>query len=114
MTVFVGWDMDSYSGGVGARLSGPPVWYPAYDHWSKAGEVPYPAMRILLVVHVICVSAFSDPEVVASEGLFRAVEGSVKVNEAVEFHQFWFSVGFWEEVYDCVVVADWAWTWEER
>ena len=60
--------------------------------------MPYPAMRILEVVHVIVVSALIDPEVVARVGLLRAPVGSVRVKEAVEFHQLRVSEGFWLEV----------------
>ena len=73
---------------------------------STAGLVLYPAVRMLLVVHVMVVSALIVPDVVASEGLFRAVDGGAKVKDAVLFHQFWFSAGFWAEVYDWVVVVD--------
>ena len=75
---------------------------------STAGLVLYPAVRMLEVVHVMVVSALIVPEVVASEGLFSAPDGGARVNDAVLFHQFWFSVGFWAEVYDWVVAVDWA------
>ena len=81
---------------------------------STAGDCPYPAIRMLLVVHVIVVSALMFPDVVGREGLFRAEEGGARVNEADEFHQFRFSVGFCAEVYDWVVVADWAWIWDSN
>ena len=69
---------------------------------------------MLLVVHVIVVSALMVPDVVGREGLFRAVDGGARVKEADEFHQFRFSVGFCAEVYDWVVVADWAWIWDSN
>jgi hypothetical protein len=67
---------------------------------STAGDCPYPAIRMLLTLHVIVVSAFMLPDVVGREGLFRAEEGGASVKDADEFHQFWFSAGFCAEVYD--------------
>ena len=97
VTVWVGCEMDSYLGGVGVKVILPDR-YPEYVNISTAGLVLYPAVRMLLVVHVMVVSALIVPEVVTSEGLFSAPDGGARVKEAVLFHQFWFSVGFWLDV----------------
>ena len=69
---------------------------------SNIAPCPYPALKMWFIDHVIVVSAFIVPEVVAKEGLFRLPVGSVRVRLKVEFHQFWFCVGF------CAALNDWA------
>ena len=44
---------------------------------------------------------YHGTEVVAKDGLFRDPLGSVSDRLKVEFHQFWFCVGFWAPVNDC-------------
>ena len=68
---------------------------------SNIAPCPYPALKMWFIDHVIVVSAFIVPEVVAKDGLFRDPLGSVNVKLKVEFHQFWFCAGFCAPENDC-------------